>query len=96
MATLLDLTPTLPALNKALEVQSFQKSREQSMCELILDEGTVMLQADVIKNCKPSRVTGWKFQAGPGGPRFFNAGKPHPKLENVDDLKEALVNAGVL
>ncbi|TPX09025.1 uncharacterized protein E0L32_001714 [Thyridium curvatum] len=85
----------------------------ESMYELILDEGTVMLQEGAIKNCEPTRVTGWRFEAGPGGPRvcqanethakmtsgnhkIFNAGKPHPKLDNVDDLKAALVGAGVL
>lgn len=100
-------------LRDLIGLQVLDQCGEQSMCELILDEGTVMLQADVIKNCKPSRVTGWKFQTGPGGPRVcqsnethaamtsgnhkvFNAGKPHPKLENVDDLKAALVGAGVL
>ncbi|KAI1200081.1 hypothetical protein F5X97DRAFT_321834 [Nemania serpens] len=31
-----------------------------------------------------------------GNHKVFNAGKPHPKLENVEDLKAALVEAGVL
>ena len=31
-----------------------------------------------------------------GNHKVFNAGKPLPKLENVDDLKAALVEAGVL
>lgn len=35
------------------------------MYELILgDEGTVVLQADAIKNCTPTRVTGWTFKVG--------------------------------
>ncbi|KYK53953.1 hypothetical protein DCS_05902 [Drechmeria coniospora] len=85
----------------------------QSMYELILNEGTVMLQEDAVKNCEPTRVTGWKFEAGPSGPRacqsnethstmtsgnhkVFNAGKPLPKLKNVDDLKAALAVAGVI
>ncbi|KPM41501.1 hypothetical protein AK830_g5107 [Neonectria ditissima] len=100
-------------LTDLIGLQVLGECGEQSMCELILDEGTVMLQANAIKNCEPTRVTGWKFEAGPGGPRVcqanethskmtsgnhkvFNAGKPHPKLENVDDLKAALAEAGVL
>ncbi|KAK0721882.1 hypothetical protein B0T26DRAFT_850133 [Lasiosphaeria miniovina] len=31
-----------------------------------------------------------------GNHKVFNAGKPHPKLENVDELKAALVGAGVI
>ncbi|KAI0859345.1 hypothetical protein F4860DRAFT_526344 [Xylaria cubensis] len=31
-----------------------------------------------------------------GNHKVFNAGKPHPKLERVQDLKAALVEAGVL
>jgi hypothetical protein len=31
-----------------------------------------------------------------GNHKVFNAGKPQPKLSDVDDLKEALVNVGVL
>ncbi|KAK0712612.1 hypothetical protein B0T26DRAFT_752828 [Lasiosphaeria miniovina] len=31
-----------------------------------------------------------------GNHKVFNAGKPHPKLENVDDLKAALFRAGVI
>jgi hypothetical protein len=28
--------------------------------------------------------------------KVFNAGKPLPKLDNVDDLKQALTDVGVL
>ncbi|KAG9229006.1 hypothetical protein BJ875DRAFT_524637 [Amylocarpus encephaloides] len=84
-----------------------------TMWELILDQGTVMLDASVVRNCKPTRITGWRFEAVDGEPRvhesnethaamssgnhkIFNAGKPLPKLENVDDLKTSLVNVDVL
>jgi hypothetical protein len=84
-----------------------------SMSELILDQGTVMLESTSVKNTVPTRITGWKFEATGGGPRVcsanethavmtsgnhkvFNAGKPLPKLENVDDLKAALAVAGVI
>jgi hypothetical protein len=83
------------------------------MSELILDQGTVMLDSSAVKNTKPTRITGWKFESVNGKPRVcsanethatmtsgnhkvFNAGKPHPKLESAEDLKDALVSVGVL
>ncbi|KAH8161206.1 hypothetical protein CIB48_g7050 [Xylaria polymorpha] len=86
---------------------------EQSMGDLILNDGTVMLQVADIKNCESFRVTGWRFEVGPNDPRacqanevhqkmnsgnhkVFNAGKPYPKLENVDDLMVALAKAKVV
>lgn len=86
---------------------------DDSMSELILDQGTVMLDSTYVKNTVPTRITGWRFEATGGRPRVcsanethavmtsgnhkvFNAGKPLPKLENVDDLKAALAMAGVL
>ncbi len=78
-----------------------------------MEQGTVMLDTSVIKNCHPTRITGWTFELVGGNPRVcqanekhsgitignhkvFNAERPLPKLENVDDLKTALVEAGVL
>ncbi|CAI7626068.1 unnamed protein product [Penicillium pancosmium] len=86
---------------------------DDSMSELILDQGTVMLESTYVKNTLPTRITGWKFEATDGRPRVcsanethavmtsgnhkvFNAGKPLPKLETVDDLKDSLAIAGVL
>ena len=86
---------------------------EASMSELILDQGTVMLDSSVVRNTEPTRVTGWHFENQDGNPRtctasethskmtsgnhkVFNAGKPLPKLENIEDLKSALTDAGVL
>ncbi|EQL33191.1 hypothetical protein BDFG_04637 [Blastomyces dermatitidis ATCC 26199] len=86
---------------------------DSSMLELILDQGTVMLDSSIVKNTVPTRVTGWRFESVNGKPRVcsanethakmnsgnhkvFNAGKPLPKLENVEELKAALVGAGVL
>lgn len=86
---------------------------DRSMSELILDNGTVMLDSSVVKNTVPARITGWKFESVHGNPRVcqanethsgmksgnhkvFNAGKPLPKLENVEDLKASLVEAGIL
>ncbi|KAI1316899.1 hypothetical protein F5Y16DRAFT_393034 [Xylariaceae sp. FL0255] len=100
-------------LASLIGLQVLGDSVKQSMCELILNHGTVMLQAASIKNCELARVTGWTFEAGPYGPRacqanethtkmnsgnhkVFNAGKPHPKLENINDLKATLTEAGVI
>ena len=72
-----------------------------------------MLDTSLVKNCEPTRVTGWLFDSSNGNPQVcianethskmttgnhevFNAGKPLPKLENVEELKTALVEAGVL
>ncbi|OJD23111.1 hypothetical protein ACJ73_05543 [Blastomyces percursus] len=85
----------------------------RSMSELILDQGTVMLDSSCVKNTEPTRITGWRFESVNGNPRVcsanethvqmtsgshkvFNAGKPLPKLDNVEDLKAALTGCGVL
>ncbi|OJD13764.1 hypothetical protein AJ78_05814 [Emergomyces pasteurianus Ep9510] len=85
----------------------------RSMSELILDQGTVMLDSSCVKNTEPTRITGWRFESVNGNPRvcsanetraqmtsgchkIFNAGKPLPKLDNVEDLKAALTGCGVL
>lgn len=56
-------------LTDLIGLQVLGECGEQSMYELILDDGTVMLEADAIKNHNPTRVTRWKFDAGPGGLR---------------------------
>ncbi|KAL9082515.1 MAG: hypothetical protein Q9165_008873 [Trypethelium subeluteriae] len=85
---------------------------DDPMSELILDDGTVMLDSAIVKNTMPTCVTGWRFDIVDGNPRVcqanevhakktsgnhqvFNAGKPLPKLENVEDLKAALVEANI-
>lgn len=100
-------------LGDLIGLQVLGECNEVSMSELILDNGTVMIQSDVLKGCSPSRVTGWRFENGPEGPRacqanethskmttgnhkVFNAGKPLPKLETIDNLKTALLAVGVL
>ncbi|CEO58412.1 hypothetical protein PMG11_03139 [Penicillium brasilianum] len=86
---------------------------ENSMSELILEQGTVMLNSTCIKNTVPTRITGWKFESVNGKARvctanethaatvkgvhqIFRAGKPHFMIENTDDLKAALAEAGVI
>lgn len=96
-----------------LQVLGDGACNNHDMFELILDQGTIMLDNSLIKNCEPTRITGWAFESCDGNPRtcmanethskmttgnhkVFNAGKPLPKLENVEDLKAALVEAGVM
>lgn len=86
---------------------------ESPMMELILDQGTVMLESSRPQGVQPTRITGWRFESVDGRPRVcaanethagmttgnhkvYNAGKPLPKLENVEDLKNALIDVGVL
>ncbi len=82
------------------------------MLELILPQGTVMLDGSVLNGCVPTRQTGWKFESEDGEPRVcqaneshgqtatghdtYNKGDPHPRLETFQDLKHALVEAGIL
>ncbi|KAH8587344.1 hypothetical protein B0O99DRAFT_526974 [Bisporella sp. PMI_857] len=82
------------------------------MLELILPQGTIMLDSSVLKGCVPTRQTGWKFESKDGEPRvcqaneshgqtatrheIYNKGDPHPRLETFQDLKHALVEAGIL
>ncbi|KAK4199268.1 hypothetical protein QBC40DRAFT_228193 [Triangularia verruculosa] len=87
--------------------------KQSTMFELILDQGTVMLDASIAKNIVPTRVTGWQFESVDGNPRVcahnethagmtsgnhkvYNAGKPLPKLENIEQLKDALADVGLL
>jgi hypothetical protein len=82
------------------------------MLELILPQGTIMLDVSNLNGCVPTRQTGWKFESEDGEPRvcqanethgrtatkheIYNKGDPHPKLEDFQDLKNALVEAEIL
>ncbi|KAL6364214.1 hypothetical protein LRP88_02130 [Fusarium phalaenopsidis] len=100
-------------LTDLLGLQVLTECGGQSMSELILDNGTIMLDNSVIKGCTPYRITGWNFEVAHGNPRVcssrelhakrsgnnhevYNAGKPLPKLENVEDLKLALAGEGII
>ncbi|KAL6696647.1 hypothetical protein J3F84DRAFT_347690 [Trichoderma pleuroticola] len=104
---------TMNDLQDLIGLQVLNDCGNHPMSELMLDEGTVMLDSSVVKGCTPTRITGWKFEANHGNPRVcqaneahaklvtgnhkvYNAGKPLPKLESVDDLKMALADAGVI
>jgi hypothetical protein len=82
------------------------------MLELVLPQGTVMLDIASLRGCVPTRQTGWKFEAEDGEPRvcttaetharhaaghdIFNKGAAHPKLDNYEDVRNALVKVGIL
>lgn len=82
------------------------------MFELILPEGTIMLDASSVDGCVSTRKTGWKFEVENGEPRVcksnetharhsnghdvFNAGAPYPKLEAFEDVKHALEQQSIL
>lgn len=82
------------------------------MLELILPQGTVMLDVSNLNGCVPTRRTGWKFEVENGEPRvcqanethgrtattheIYNKGDPHPRLEDFQDLKNALGEAGIM
>lgn len=100
-------------LSDLVGLQVLFEDRPGSMWELLLDDGTVMLDASAVQDCVPLRQTGWKFELHNGKPsvcqsnethaaktsgnhQVFNAGKPHPNLRSVLDLKEALASVGIL
>ncbi|KAL2014979.1 hypothetical protein VTK56DRAFT_6637 [Thermocarpiscus australiensis] len=82
------------------------------MLELVLPQGTIMLDVSSVNGCVPTRRTGWKFEVEDGKPRvcqanethgqtrtgheIYNKGDPHPRLETLQDLEHALANAGIL
>jgi len=82
------------------------------MLELVLPQGTIMLDASGLNGCVSTRQTGWKFETESGKPRvcqaneshgqtrtgheIYNKGDAHPKLETFQDLKYALAEAGIL
>ena len=53
---------------------------EDSMSELILDQGTVMLDSSFVKNTVPTRITGWKFETANGNPRVCTANETHAAM----------------
>jgi hypothetical protein len=112
-AFLLELTEYLITneLSKLVGLQVIDPNPTR-MLELILPQGTVMLDVSILNGCVPTRQTGWKFESEDGEPRVcqanethgqtatthevYNKGDPHPRLETFRDLKHALVEAGIL
>lgn len=87
-------------------------SHPSQMLELVLPEGTVMLDVSNVNGCVPTRQTGWKFEVENGELRgckvneshaqngtehkVFNEGAPYPRMETLQDLKNVLAKAGIL
>ena len=51
-----------------LQVLGDGACNNHSMSELILDQGTIVLDTALVKNCQPTRVTGWMFESSNGQP----------------------------
>ncbi|KLU90687.1 hypothetical protein MAPG_10539 [Magnaporthiopsis poae ATCC 64411] len=49
-----------------LQVLGDEPCNSHGMSELILDQGTIMLDTSLVKNCEPTRVTGWSFGSSNG------------------------------
>ncbi|KAL2258874.1 hypothetical protein VTK26DRAFT_7638 [Humicola hyalothermophila] len=80
--------------------------------ELVLPQGTVMLDVSNVNGYVLTRQTGWKFEVENGelracqanemhaqtrtGHEVYNKGDPYPRLENLQDLKHVLAEAGIL
>jgi hypothetical protein len=112
-AFLLELAEYLTTneLSKLVGLQVIDPNPTRTL-ELILPQGTVMLDVSILNGCVPTRQTGWKFESDDGEPRvcqanethgrhadghdIYNKGDPHPKLETFEDVKNALVEAGIL
>lgn len=87
-------------------------SHPTQMFELVLPQGTIMVDAAHLNGCVPTRQTGWKFGFENGEPRVckenetharhsnghdvFNAGAPHPRFETFQDVKHALEEQKIL
>lgn len=82
------------------------------MLELVLPEGTVMLDASNLNECVPARQTGWRFEVENGKPRVcksnethgrhagghdvYNEGAPFPRLNTFADVRKALMDENIL
>jgi hypothetical protein len=50
------------------------------MWELILNQGTVMLDAAVVRGCLLTWITGWRFEARDRQPRVCQANESHAEM----------------
>lgn len=67
-------------LTKLLGLQVLIGGMDQTMCELILDQGTVMLDAAAVRGCTATRVTGWRFEDRNGQPDVCASNESHSKM----------------
>lgn len=102
---------TAKGLSLLLGLQVLDQHSGQ-MLELVLPNGTVMLDVSDLKGCSSTKQTGWKFESDNGQPRVcksnethgrhanghdvYNEGAPHPKLETYQDIKSALAERSIL
>ncbi len=63
-----------------LQILGDGSCNSHSMSELILDQGTIMLDTSLVKNCEPTRVTGWSFDSSNGNPQVCIANETHSKM----------------
>ena len=66
-------------LSSLLGLQVRLEGVPESMFELILDQGTIMLDETAIHGCSASRQTGWMFELKDGEPRVCAANETHAK-----------------
>jgi hypothetical protein len=82
------------------------------MLELVLPQGTIMLDVSDLKGCVATRQTGWNFKVENGEPcvcqsneshgetgkghEVYNKGDPHPKLETFPEVVDALERLQIL
>jgi len=83
-----------------------------SMLELVLPQATFMLDISALKDCVPTKQTGWKFEEENGNPRvckgneihgtykdkhiIYNEGVAHSKPETCQDIINDFVKSGIL
>lgn len=98
-------------LSTLLGLQVIDQNDSQ-MLELILPISTIMLSTTDLHGCQPTRQTSWKFTKENGdlrvcksyethgrhanGHDVYNEGKPYPQLESFHDVKNALIEIGIL
>ncbi|KAG6356057.1 hypothetical protein INS49_015442 [Diaporthe citri] len=63
-----------------LQVLGNGAGNNYGMSELILDQGTIMLDTSFVKNCQPTRITGWTFESFDGSPRVCQSNETHSKM----------------
>ncbi|KAM4065537.1 hypothetical protein HRG_012883 [Hirsutella rhossiliensis] len=112
-AFLQDLANYLATNNLSMLVGlQFIDQNPVSMLELVLPQGTVMLDISNLNGCVPTRQTGWRFETENGKPRvckpnethgrhanghdIFNEGAPHPKLETIEDVMTVLAEKNII
>lgn len=66
-------------LSSLLGLQVRLEGVPESMFELILDQGTIMLDEAAVHGCSASRQTGWTFELEDGEPRVRAANETHAK-----------------